>query len=55
MAVPDAHDGEVGPEDPESTRSRVSALECSPERTVFTEEGNDDAWISTDTTVELDP
>lgn len=34
---------------------RVTALECSPERTVFTEDGNDDAWISTDTTVSPDP
>ena len=32
----------------------VTAHICSPERTVFTEEGNTDAWISTDTTVELD-
>jgi hypothetical protein len=26
----------------------------SPDRTVFTEEGNTDAWIATDLTVELD-
>jgi hypothetical protein len=32
----------------------VTAHSCSPERTVFTEKGNTDAWISTDTTVDLD-
>lgn len=33
---------------------RVTAHGTSPERTVFTEEGNPDAWIATDTLVELD-
>lgn len=46
----------------EATRSRdseppesptVSAHGPSPERTVFTEEGNPDAWIATDTLVDL--
>jgi hypothetical protein len=32
----------------------VTVHECSPERTVFTENGNSDGWIATDTTVELD-
>ena len=31
----------------------VSAHGPSPERTVFTEEGNPDAWIATDTLVDL--
>lgn len=31
----------------------VSAHECSPEKVVFTEKGNTDAWIATDHTVEL--
>jgi hypothetical protein len=47
----------------EATRSRdsdaprrptVSAHGPSPERTVFTEEGNPEAWIATDTLVELE-
>lgn len=29
----------------------ITAVECSPERTVFTEDDNNDGWISTDTTV----
>jgi hypothetical protein len=32
----------------------VSAHGPSPERTVFTEQGNPDAWIATDTLVELE-
>jgi len=32
----------------------ISALRCSPERTVFTEDDNDDGWISTDTTVDVE-
>lgn len=31
----------------------VAALTCSADRTVFTEDDHDDAWISTDTTVEV--
>lgn len=31
----------------------VTAHTSSPDRTVFTEQGNTEAWISTDTTVEL--
>jgi hypothetical protein len=40
----------------ESTADRptVAASRTSPERTVFTEQGNTDAWISTDLTVELE-
>ncbi|WP_418285941.1 hypothetical protein [Halorubrum sp. DTA46] len=39
----------------ESTDARptVAASRCSPDRTVFTEQGNTDAWIATDLTVEL--
>jgi hypothetical protein len=33
----------------------VTAHECSPERTVFIEDGNKDGWIATDLTVSLDP
>ena len=40
----------------ESVEDRPTvAMSCtSPDRTVFTEEGNTDAWIATDLTVELD-
>lgn len=31
----------------------VTAHECSPRRTVFTEKDNSDGWIATDTTVDL--
>ena len=31
----------------------ISAFEASPERTVFTEEGNCDGWIATDLIVSL--
>lgn len=34
-------------------RPTVAATRCSQERTVFAEEGNTDAWIATDLTVEL--
>jgi hypothetical protein len=40
----DAEDGETPP--------RVSALRTSPDRTVFTEDGNSDGWIATDLTVD---
>ncbi|MFB6161006.1 MAG: hypothetical protein ABEJ61_07495 [Haloferacaceae archaeon] len=32
----------------------VSAHRTSPNRTVFTEEGNSDAWIATDLVVDVD-
>ena len=35
-------------------RPAVAASRCSPDRTVFTEEGNTDAWIATDLTVALE-
>lgn len=31
----------------------VNAHSLSPERTVFTEDGNEDGWISTDLTVPI--
>jgi len=37
----------------DSAETMVSAHKCTPERTVFTEEGNSDGWIATDLTVEL--
>lgn len=41
--------------DPESPEvPRVTAHGASPERTVFTEEGNPDAWIATDTLTDLE-
>jgi len=49
-----------------STKERVTAAEAedlpvvnahclSTDRTVFTEDGNEDGWISTDLTVEIRP
>jgi hypothetical protein len=32
----------------------VTAHNSSPDKTVFTEKGNTEAWIATDTTVDLD-
>lgn len=39
--------------DENQTATAVSAHKSSPDRTVFTEDGNSDAWIATDLTVEL--
>lgn len=36
------------------SRPAVAATRCSPDRTVFAEQGNTDAWIATDLTVNLD-
>lgn len=33
---------------------QVTALRSSPDRTVFTEDGNSDGWISTDVTVDVE-
>ncbi len=38
---------------PGHTDCDVTAHECSPRRMVFTENGNTDGWIATDTTVDL--
>lgn len=35
-------------------KTTVTAHDCSPERTVFTEHDNTDGWIATDMTVQLD-
>ena len=48
--TPDGRDATGGDDDPVSVR----ALQSSPDRTVFTEQGNPDGWISTDTTVPVD-
>jgi hypothetical protein len=44
---------ELDAEEPADARPTVAASRCSPDRTVFTERGNTDAWIATDLTVEL--
>ncbi|MFC6754940.1 hypothetical protein [Halorubrum tibetense] len=49
--------GERVGRDPDATvdaRPTVAASHTSPDRTVFTEQGNTDAWIATDLTVELE-
>ncbi|MEF8785425.1 MAG: hypothetical protein V5A45_05790 [Haloarculaceae archaeon] len=38
---------------PSLTDCDVTVHECSPTRMVFTEDGNSDGWIATDTTVDL--
>lgn len=52
MAVTDGHDVEPTDEQ-EEPAATVSALRTSPDRTVFTEDGNSDGWIATDHTVSL--
>ncbi|MFB6127578.1 MAG: hypothetical protein ABEJ79_09850 [Halolamina sp.] len=56
MAVPDAADEDDAPDElPESEPPvPVTAVRTSTDRTVFTEDDNDDAWIATDLTVELE-
>ncbi|MFA9516029.1 hypothetical protein ACERIT_02220 [Halopenitus sp. H-Gu1] len=39
-------------EDDGVSRPAIAAAETSPNRTVFTEQGNPDGWIATDLTVE---
>jgi hypothetical protein len=46
-------ESESSPDD-DGTVPCITAVQCSPERTVFTEEDNDDGWISTDTTVDIE-
>ncbi|MUV90780.1 hypothetical protein GJ629_13455 [Halapricum sp. CBA1109] len=38
-------------EDPDADTPSVTAHECSGDRTVFTERGNNDGWIATDLTI----
>jgi hypothetical protein len=45
---------ERGAEESTDARPIVAASRCSPDRIVFTEQGNTDAWIATDLTVELE-
>lgn len=52
MGVTD-HEREQGSIEEDDTCSSVTAHGSSPDRTVFTEEGNTDGWIATDYTVEL--
>ena len=40
---------------PADDRPAVSVSRTSPEKAVFLEEGNTDAWIATDLTVDLEP
>lgn len=39
-------------ENPESEAPRVTAHSTTPDRVVFTEEGNNDGWIATDLAVD---
>lgn len=38
----------------DADETNVTAHRSSPDRTVFTEEGNSDGWIATDLTIELE-
>ncbi len=51
MSMPDVtpDESESGPAEPEDT---VSAICTSPDRVVFTEDGNPDGWIATDVAVD---
>jgi len=40
------------PEEPEVEAPRVTAHSTTPDRIVFTEEGNTDGWIATDLAVD---
>jgi hypothetical protein len=42
-------------EDDADPTQDIAAHSSSPERTVFTESGNPDGWIATDTTVDTEP
>ncbi|WP_435063815.1 hypothetical protein [Halobaculum sp. EA56] len=42
------------PERGSAPETDVAALRTCPDRTVFTENGNSDGWISTDLTVDLE-
>lgn len=44
-----------GNDDGDQQGPLVTVHHTSPDRVVFTEDGNSDAWISTDTSVELEP
>ncbi|QLG26670.1 hypothetical protein HUG10_03545 [Halorarum halophilum] len=49
MAVADGENADEG-----ERRVAVAALRSSPGRTVFTEDGNCDGWISTDLTLDVE-
>jgi hypothetical protein len=52
MEVTDTREARWEADDTESVPC-ISAFKSSPERTVFTEEGNCDGWIATDLSVTL--
>jgi hypothetical protein len=57
MTIADAPDGRDGADvdaGPDGDVAPIRALQSCPDRTVFTEQGNPDGWISTDTTVSVD-
>lgn len=52
MAVPTRRASQ-DPPDESAPEAAVTAHRTTPDRTVFTESGNNDGWIATDLTVEL--
>lgn len=53
MAVP-TREAKQDPSEVSEQAAEVTIHRTSPDRTVFTESGNTDGWISTDLTVELE-
>jgi hypothetical protein len=54
MAVTDGSEEPDFPAEPPEPQTTVSVHRSSPERLVFTEEGNTDGWIATDLAVDLE-
>ncbi|WP_185903197.1 hypothetical protein [Halonotius terrestris] len=52
MEITDTSKPDSDPE-PADAAPCVSVLNATPDRTVFTEEGNEDGWIATDYSVSL--
>jgi hypothetical protein len=44
----------LGTDEPDDEKVAVTVHESSPDRVVFTEEGNNDGWIATDLAVDLE-
>lgn len=49
----DGREVTAGDSGPEAVSSSITVHRSSPDRVVFVAEGNSDAWIATDVTVEL--
>ena len=54
MAVTDGSEASDFAAEPPEPPTTISAHRSSPDRLVFTEEGNTDGWIATDLVVDLE-